>query len=395
MNHPFHFRKWQALIFGGLVVLLADFGVRQVYLMVRGNKPRPAPEHRQASYRFHHGLRPMTSHVDNFGPLQSMYFVNSLGMRDASCREVPLRSSRPRLLISGDSFVEGVGVSWEQSLAGRLAAALAPRGVEVLNAGVASYAPTMYDVWVTHLIQTQGLQVDRVAVFLDMSDIKDEFHYEIQPDGSVRYANFGALQGEAEKLAAAEYRMNWVEVNVEGRFVLLGALIRNLRLLWLKSPLAPWYLRAKDDIPLWGYDWGEYRGPYEPYVEKGLAKADASLARLAAFLQGRGIPMTLVVYPWPRQTRRGLEESRVATYWREWSRRHGVDFVSLFPLFIRAGPAEEVIRKYHNRGDAHWNPEGNAFVADFLLSPASGFPIPGKKVTAPPQSGKSRSGATQ
>lgn len=265
-------------------------------------------------------------------------------------------------------------------MAGRLAGALAPRGVEVLNAGVASYAPTVYDAWVTHLIRDQGLEVDRVAVFLDMSDIKDEFHYQVQADGSIVYASFGAIQEQADRMAIAEYVIDWVETYVEGNFVLTGALVRNLRLLWLKSPLVPWYIRAEDEIPLWGYDWGEYRGPYEPFVAKGLAKADAALVRLAAFLKGQNIPMTLVVYPWPQQTRRGMENSKVVTYWQDWARRHDVDFVNLFPLFIRAGPADEVIQKYHNVGDAHWNPEGNAFVANFLLSPGSGFPVPKQKI---------------
>jgi len=372
------FQIWHALLFAGGMILLADFSAKQVYWFATGQNQRKAPVHRQTSSLFHHGLRPMTSHMDKFGPLQSMYYINSLGMRDAACREVPLRSSRPRLLIAGDSFVEGVGVSWQQSFVGHLAEALAPRGVEVLNAGVASYAPTVYDAWVTHLIRDKGLQVDRVAVFLDMSDIKDEFHYETDPDGTIRYATFGAIQSEAHRMAAAEFFIDWVETYVEGNFVLVGALMRNLRLLWLKSPLVPWYIRAEDEIPLWGYDWGEYRGPYDSFVSQGLSKADAALTRLATFLRSKAIPMTLVVYPWPQQTRRGMENSKVVTYWQDWSMRNQVDFVSLFPLFIRAGPAEEVIRKYHNPGDSHWNPEGNEFVARYLLSPGSGFPFPEK-----------------
>lgn len=119
----------------------------------------------------------MTSREDHFGPLTSMYHVDSLGMRDASCREVPLHSDRPRIMIVGDSFVEGIGVSWEESFVGRLAAALDKRGVEILNAGVASYSPTIYDSWVTHLIRDQGVVVDQVVVFIDISDIKDEHYY--------------------------------------------------------------------------------------------------------------------------------------------------------------------------------------------------------------------------
>ena len=62
-----------------------------------------------------------------------------------------------------------------------------------------------------------------------------------------------------------------------------------------------------------------------------------------------------------------------------------MDFVSSFRFSSRR-PGEEVIRKYHNRGDAHWNPEGNAFVADYLLTGVR-FPIP-VKGQSPPRPGK-------
>jgi len=358
------------------VILAADFGAKQAYWWLTGQKHREKPVHREASRLFHHGLKPMTSHEDQFGPLRSRYYINSLGMRDASCREVSRQSDQPRLLLVGDSFVEGVGVSWEQSMAGRLAVDLAKRGVEVLNAGVASYAPAVYDAWVTHLIREQALQVDRVAVFIDISDIKDEYHYERQADGTIRQKTFGPVGEAGPQMARAQCLLDWVETYIEGQFVLIGALSRNLRLAWMKSRWVPWYVRAKEEMPTWAYDWGEYQGPYQAYVEEGLKKAKASMDRLAEFLRERRIPLTVVVYPWPAQIQRGREDSRVVTEWRDWAKSRGVDFVSLFPLMIRAGPADEVIRKYHNVGDAHWNPEGNALVAEYLLSPGSGFAVP-------------------
>ena len=374
------FRAWHALLFAGGMILAADFGAKQAYWAFTGQRHREKPEHREASRLFHHGLKPMTSHEDQFGPLRSMYYINSLGMRDASCREVPLKSDHPRLLLAGDSFVEGVGVSWEQSLAGRLSAALAPRGVEVLNAGVASYAPVVYDAWVTHLIRDRGLEVDRVAVFIDISDIKDEFHYERQLDGSIRHKPFGPVGEAGVQMARAQYWLDWVETYIEGQFVLIGAVSRNLRLAWLESRWVPWYVRAKEEIPTWAYDWGEYQGPYQSRVEQGLQKAKASMDRLAEFLRERKIPLTVVVYPWPAQIRRAREDSRAVTEWRDWAKGQAVDFVSLFPLMIRAGPADEVIRNYHNVGDAHWNPAGNALMADYLLNPDSGFQTPFRKI---------------
>ncbi len=86
----------------------------------------------------------------------------------------------------GDSFTEGVGNAWADTFAGRLSAALAPKGVEVLNAGVVSYAPTVHWRKLRHLLDDRELRVDSVLLFLDLSDIADEWEvYDLDAQGNV------------------------------------------------------------------------------------------------------------------------------------------------------------------------------------------------------------------
>ena len=179
MSRPRVFFRALSILLGLVLALAADFGIRQVYLKFK--KPGPAPEShpiRVADENFHHGLKPNSQATDSYGPLSAPYFSNSLGLRDEKIRDVPLRTDYPRILFIGDSFTEGGPIPWEKTFVGIVAAGLKSKNVEVLNAGVASYSPTLIKIKLRHLLRDQGLKVDRVVVCIDISDIKDELYYE-------------------------------------------------------------------------------------------------------------------------------------------------------------------------------------------------------------------------
>ena len=67
--------------------------------------------------------------------------TNALGMRDREHAALPAPGIF-RIVVLGDSFMEAYQVALEQSLAYRLEARLASRGVEVLNLGVGGYGTT-------------------------------------------------------------------------------------------------------------------------------------------------------------------------------------------------------------------------------------------------------------
>jgi hypothetical protein len=144
-----------------------------------------------------------------------------------------------------------------------------------------------------------------------------------------------------------------------------------------------------DAIPEWAYNWPDYRGPYEGLVEKGLTRTKSEMTLLAQELKKLGVPLTLVVYPWPQQVRAGTRPSRCETEWSRWAQENNAQFISLFAVFVNQEPAEQVIQKYYWKNDAHWNEEGHRLVADALLRPQGGILIPKKcTVESKPQAGK-------
>src|SRR5450631_2455233 len=135
-------------------------------------KERPA---RIANAVYDHGFTADFDGYDVWGELRYRLITDSLGVKDASARKVPLKSATRRILLIGDSFVEGIGMSFEDSFAGLLYRAGQERGekVEFLNAGVSSYSPSIYYKKIKYLIES-GLEFDEVVLFSDTSDVTDE-----------------------------------------------------------------------------------------------------------------------------------------------------------------------------------------------------------------------------
>jgi lysophospholipase L1-like esterase len=363
---------------GGVIALATDFAVRQIYLKFK--KPGPGPEShpiRVADEKFHHGLKPNSQAIDSYGPFSAPYFSNSLGLRDEKIREVPLQADHPRILFIGDSFTEGGPIPWEKTFVGVVSEGLKPKNTEVLNAGVASYSPTLIKIKLRYLLQEQGLRVDRVVVCIDISDIKDELYYEEGPDGCARQVAYGPFRDQAAQLRRSDEICGWLESHVEKNFVIIGAIVRNARLQWRRHASSTG-VTEYDAIPDWAYNWPDYHGEYADLVEKGLAKIKVEMTRLAQELRERKVALTLVVYPWPQQVRAGTKPSRAETEWASWARENGAQFISLFPVFVNSPLAEEVIMRCYWKNDAHWNEEGHRLVADALLLENGGILLPAK-----------------
>jgi lysophospholipase L1-like esterase len=366
-----------ALFVGVVLAVSLDFGIRQIYLKVWKKPFLDTHPLRQADENFHHGIKPNSEGVDTYGPYSAKYFSNSLGLRDEKIREVSMETNHPRILFIGDSFTEGGPIPWDKTFVGRVAEKLKSQNIEVLNAGVASYCPITERIKLRQLLGEKGLRVDRVVLCLDISDLKDIFYYEEDHSGKVREIPYGPFHDKAGRLRRADEVCGWLENHVEKNFVILGAIVRNVRLQWRRHASSTG-VTEYDAIPDWAYDWPNYRGQYQDLVEKGLIKIKAEMTLLAQELKKLGVPLTLVVYPWPQQVKAGTKPSRSETEWASWAKENGVQFISLFPVFVNQEPAEEVIQKYYWKNDAHWNEEGHRMVAEALLRPEGGILLPKK-----------------
>lgn len=67
-----------------------------------------------------YGLAPKIDGYDVWGESCYRLLTNSIGFKDASTRDVPLQSNTRRVLLMGDSLVEGIGIPHERTFAGLL-----------------------------------------------------------------------------------------------------------------------------------------------------------------------------------------------------------------------------------------------------------------------------------
>lgn len=329
---------------------------------------------RRPSPIYHHDLKANVDTLARWGPLIYTMRTNALGLRSAKVGKVPLKAPGPRLLVIGDSFTEGVGVSYEETFAGRIAAAYGARGGEVLNAGVVSYAPSIYHRKVRYLIEEVGLRVDAIAVFIDFSDIANEaFGYRLDQAGNVVVLDSAALGRESglavvprgvRGLTVVPRVRDWLVRNSLifrfGRTVKKTIQTRRRRARAKRGQVS---CRAGVHAPMWDV----HERLYRRIGADGLRRAAGAMDRLYRLTRRHRIRLIIAVYPWPRHIAGRHVETRQVRFWRAWAAKRRVGFLDLFPVFITKDPVNQVIGRNFILCDMHWNANGHKRVADAFL----------------------------
>jgi hypothetical protein len=151
-------------VLAGLVLALA---ATEVALRLSPSLDRKA--HLVSDAVRHHRLRASWR-----GTVQGFpYRTNALGFRDRDLA-TPKPAGIVRVLMLGDSFTEGGGFDEADTVPRRVEAALRTScpGVEVVNAGTASYSPILEYLVLKDVGAT--LAPDLVVVNLDMTDVHDD-----------------------------------------------------------------------------------------------------------------------------------------------------------------------------------------------------------------------------
>ncbi len=364
-----------------LVILPMDLGVAWY---CRSNcdfwkSAYPSNDHRLRSEEYHHGLAANRRVIESWGLVRYRYATNSLGFKDAAPRTVDVDHEGRRMVFIGDSFTEGKGFDFQHSFVGLIAERLKPRGIEVLNAAVDSYAPAIYRRKVKHLIETRRLKFDTLVVFLDLSDIHDEAkRYQVDGEGRLvvpRPERIGfSLRDYSLAVRVVSLAVDHLEFAgkvVKRRFEIAG---KWNKLFFDVDGMDLWaYSVTGLDAAAWTYDDARWAA----YGAAGRQKAATEMDGLLSLLSSHGIELILAVYPWPDQIFHDPEAPRQQGFWRAWSAGRGVHFISLFAPFTEGDP-REVLGRYFIANDFHWNVKGHELVARAFLDALGQTRLPGK-----------------
>ena len=302
---------------------------------------------------YHHDLVKNFSGTSEWGKRYHPVFTNSLGFKDAAVRQVKLKSAGRRILFIGDSFTEGVGLPYEETFVGYFDAATPD--IEVLNAGVVSYSPSIYFTKIKYLLE-RGLRFDEVIVYIDVSDVNDEAVFYMQDkDGSI-------IDRDRSPLS----RLN---AFIKRNFRFTALLVKKLRhfsVRWLglgrQVKFTPGHRAAWTYAP-------DVTGYGEVGVEGGLLIEKEFMDRLYALLSESGIPLSVGVYPWRLQLINDTVDSRHVTFWRDWCEGKCRAFFNHFPVMFDIAEKNPDWRSIlYAKGDLHFNAQGNRILATDLLA---------------------------
>lgn len=284
--------------------------------------------------------------------------TNSLGLRDRTVREITLKPEWKRTVVIGDSMIEGLGVEYEECVAAQLERLWAHEQIEVINAGVVSYSPKLYDLKIEHLLR-QGFEFDRLVVFVDVSDIQDETFYAEFETGSGT-GSFGEIASwwQSRSLLGSAIKRFTGERTIDNKFR-TDADIH----VWMENTKV--LANAGEEDPEFGrWEWTINDEFYQDWGKRGSELAVESMNRLVRACDDRNIHVTVVVYPSPYQIYADDLDSRQVRLWQTFCESSGCQFVNLFPAFMEWGTHDEIYQQFFIPEDVHWRPEGHRFVAE-------------------------------
>ncbi len=320
-----------------------------------------AQKFRSYSNVYHHGFVKNIS-IDNaqFGLLKYKVRTNSLGFIDGRVRDVALKTEKHRIVFIGDSFTEGMGMSYDHTFVGIIDSVLSRQGIEVLNAASGGYSPIVYWRKTKYIIEEMGLNFDEMVVFLDLSDARDEvMQYFLDDSLNVRFQNDSEWDDKIER-----HRRSFGDLVRRNTIATIALLTEVWRYRYLvekeqkhgiNSDRSLWTIREKD---------------YKAFGEAGLESMKFYMDKLHYLLEEHGVSLTVAVYPWPDQVYYFDFMSIQVSFWKEWCAGRNVKFIDCFPYFLRGytqEEREEIIEKYYIRYDTHFNENGHRLIADIFL----------------------------
>jgi len=235
------------------------------------------------------------------------------------------------MLFIGDSFTEGIGFDYEDTFVGRIDTELSKKGIEVFNAAVCSYAPSIYWRKIKYLIEDVGFRFNEVVVFMDVSDISDEaLSYCTDEDGNIVAKDRSEYLDMARNFNGSGNLNNIVQrvsSNIKSMIIdnsiFIYAILTKLRTKFNVYEHKGFAME---------YYWTIDQNAMRMYGEKGLNKATRYMDKLHDLLKKHDIKLTLSVYPWPQQIAYGNFDSIQESYWRAWCKKNNVKTL-LNPFF--------------------------------------------------------------
>ena len=333
-------------------------------------------------YGFKKNAKFESRYHNGFNNLDYIIYTNNLGFRDSSIRE--LKKNKIYSIIIGDSFVEGTGLEYEDTLVALLNNKLESnefKKFEFLNAGVASYSTYIYKKKIeTILNNNKWLKINSVIVFYDKSDIYDDLKFFNKPESfsteKKEYKNpkREKLIKDIKNFKIGSILTEQTMIGIFYREILGGFIEKLIQNIKFKKELAKdlnlsfFSINKIQTNTLYSthqYKWLD-KYLFSPlWEENSLESIDFAFENfkdLKYFLKKRKIKLYVVIYPWPLELLDAKIKEKYLNYVKEKFAQNEIDNIIIYDEFNKGDPAQ-IIYKYYIPKDIHFNKEGNLVIS--------------------------------
>jgi len=311
--------------------------------------------------------------------------TNDLGFRDNSI--FPLDRKKNYSIVIGDSFVEGVGLEYEDTIVGILNKNLENENFKYLNAGVASYSSYIYLKKIKKIInENKDLKIKDIIVFLDKSDVSDDETYLAKPKlfqnkypkGKFIYQRKMDFYKDLRELSLWRfYTKQFISgkiiklitdkiedffSSIKKRFLVSKKLnkkffeVNTLEIKAIKS------INSTQRITNWYKD-----ETWEKKTKKNIQFSIDNLKNLKQFLSKKDINLTVVLYPWPFEIDNKQIRKKYLEFIIPLLNEINIKNIVIYEDFLK-GNIYKNISKNYLYNDIHFNKNGNEIIANKLIN---------------------------
>ena len=324
------------------------------------------------------------SFISNYVGHEYTVKTNNLGFRDYEVRD--LNKNYHYTIVIGDSFVEGVGLDYQDTLVGHLNKKIRSNNIknyEFLNAGVASYSSYIYlKKIVTIIKENPWLKTDCVIVVLDKSDILDARSYLDRPKSFPSEKveeKFRTTQFFLQDLKKGDlWRFMYKQTTTGFVFKIIGDFLdlkrRNLRdryLLSKKLEKSFFKINIKQVNALRSINTRKsvtkffHGNLWETESKKYLDFEIGNVVLLKNFLDKKNIELLVVIFPWPFELANKVPRDNYKNYIIQKLMDKKINYISLYKYFLD-GDIYTNISDHFIYNDMHFNGQGNSLFSDVL-----------------------------
>ena len=316
---------------------------------------------------YHHSLLPNIDVVEPWGwELEKRLITNSLGFRDFTNKKVSKKSKKKRLLLIGDSAIEGAGYDYEFTLGGLLQNHLINE-YEILNSAISSYSPSIYFKKIEYFIN-EGYIFDKAIIFLDPSDIIDELFIRFDEKGNILLDQKNITEKKITDFLINNFlifrsflRISDATENIKNFLKLKYKASKKYNKSFFETTTEDtlFYRMTHVDRSAWTFDDLLFKN-----YKEGLEKSEKNLNKLINLLKNNFIDIHFVLYPHPSQI--FYEDKFHKPYWINWTRKNNLKLINLYENFNSLDNRELILDTFIF-GDLHWNKAGTKIVFENLI----------------------------